>query len=524
MSSVRGTLLIGGGDVEGGGASFAASDPVTGDRIEGVFRAATEEQIELAVGEAARAAAPFERTTGAERGAFLRAIGDCLRRLSDSWLERAGLETGLPAARLLGERDRTLRQIELFAGVVEEGSWVDARINRGNPSREPPKPDLRSMLVPLGPVAVFGSSNFPLAFSIAGGDTVSALAAGCPVVAKAHPAHPGTCELAGRAIQQAVARCGLDAGVFGMVQGAEPRVGEALVLAGGIEAVGFTGSFRGGQALLRIANGRAKPIPCFAEMGSANPVVVLGSALGSEDLACRLVDSALLACGQFCTSPGLVFVPRGPEGDAFAEHLAARWRAAVVPGMVHCAIAEAQRGEADEVAALPGVRLLAEASTTPCAAFARPLLLEADASLLARRSRLCEEIYGPLSIVVRYGGRDELLDCLSLLKGQLTATLCGSPEELRGHGELRRRLARMAGRILFSGVPTGVEVGYAMQHGGPWPASSDARFTSVGASAIRRWARPLCYQDAPGELLPPALRDGNPLGIRRTVDGRPSLE
>ncbi|GAB4148340.1 MAG: aldehyde dehydrogenase (NADP(+)) [Planctomycetota bacterium] len=519
MSGITGSLLMEGGEEKGRGRSFHACNPSSGEKLQGTFFSADRGQTEAAVAAAVAAAWAFAQLPGSQRAALLRGIAASLTEVGDDLIERAGAETALPRARLLGELARTRGQLELFAALVEDGSWVDARLDRGDPTRQPPKPDLRTMLVPLGPVAVFGASNFPLAFSVAGGDSASALAAGCPVVVKAHPAHPGTSELAGRAIQRAIAACGMPAGSFSLLHGEGREVGEWLVRADGIGAVGFTGSFAAGRALHAIAGSRRKPIPFFAEMGSTNPVVVLPGAIadGGLDLASRLADSALLACGQFCTSPGVVFVPQSAAGTAFVGHMAEKWRTAKLLPMVQRGVASNFASAVEEVRRLQGVTVIAEGPRQEGFAGVAAVLFEAGVASLLMHERLREEIYGPAAVVVRYGGESDLRAGIEVLDGQLTATILGDDEELRSCSIAM--LARRAGRLLFSGVPTGVEVGHAMQHGGPWPASSDSRFTSVGTGGIRRWARPLCFQDAPEAVLPLALRNGNPLGITRLVDG-----
>jgi NADP-dependent aldehyde dehydrogenase len=507
-----------------GTVSFHASDPATGATLEPAFAAATPAEIDAAARAAESAFEPYAALAPARRAAFLRAIADQLLAAGSALAERAQAETALPRPRLEGERARTANQARLFADVVEEGSWVDARIDRALPERKPaPRPDLRRMLVPLGPVAVFGSSNFPLAFSVAGGDTVSALAAGCPVVVKAHPAHPGTCELAARAVLAAARETGMPDGVFSMVHGPSPEVGLALVNHPAIQAVGFTGSFRGGKALFDAAAGRPQPIPVFAEMGSANPVFVLPEALATNGpaIARALAASVTLGCGQFCTSPGLTLVASSETAASFVEELGRELAASAAGTMVHAGIKQSYDAELAAASALPGVRVAARsvAHAAHAATEAQPALLVSDAGSFAQHERLAEGIYGPVTLAVAFGSRDELLAAARRLRGHLTATIHGVGRDLEDYAALVTILSRKAGRLVMNGVPTGVEVTHAMQHGGPWPATTDPRATSVGSAAILRFARPVSYQDFPDQALPEELRDANPRGIWRLVDG-----
>jgi len=478
---------------------------------------------------AARAAeAAFEAFAAlppAPRAAFLRSIADRLASRDNGLVERAGAETALPRPRLESERARTANQARLFADLLDEGSWVDARIDRAQPDRQPsPRPDLRRMLVPLGSVAVFGASNFPLAFSVAGGDTVSALAAGCPVVVKAHPAHPGTSELAARAILQAARETGMPDGVFSMIHGPSPAVGFRLVTHPAIRTVAFTGSFRGGKALFDAAARRDDPIPVFAEMGSANPVFVLPDALATrgEEIAKALAASVTLGAGQFCTNPGLLLVAPSDAAAAFVARLGALLAEAPAGTMVHAGIKAAYDAQLAAVAAIPEVALAARspARGPNAATEAQPALLVTDGPAFAAQKRLGEEIYGPVTVAVRCSSRQDVLAAARRLEGHLTATVHATGRDLASFPDLLPILARKAGRVVVNGVPTGVEVAHAMHHGGPWPATTDPRATSVGTAAILRFARPVCFQDVPEGALPEELRDANPRGIFRLVDGR----
>ena len=522
---VTGANFIGSRESRAASRGFRARNPATGKALSVAFAEATAAEVDAAARAAEAAFEAYAALPPARRAAFLRAIAERLVALGDALLERAQAETALPRPRLEGERARTANQARLFADLVEEGSWVDARIDRAQPDRTPaPKPGLRRMLVPLGPVAVFGASNFPLAFSVAGGDTASALAAGNTVVVKAHPAHPGTSELAARAILEAAAETGMPDGVFSMVHGRKTDVGRALVTHPAIQAVGFTGSFRGGKALFDAAVRRPHPIPVFAEMGSANPVFVLPDALATrgEEIAKALGASVTLGCGQFCTNPGLTFVAHADAAEAFVSRLGVLLAEAPAGTMVHAGIKDAYDAELAAVAALPGVSVAARSAAhgPNVPTEAQPALLLADAGTFAAHHRLDQEIYGPVTVAVRCGSKDELLASARRLGGHLTATVHATERDLASYPELLPILARKAGRVVVNGVPTGVEVTHAMQHGGPWPATTDPRATSVGSAAILRFARPVCFQDVPDGSLPDELRDANPRGIWRLVDGR----
>ena len=524
-----GLQLVGGIESWQGPATLQAVDPRSGVALEPLFHEAMPGEVAQAAQAAQAAAGEYAARPAAARAAFLRSIARHLLDLGDPLLERCEAETGLPRARLVSERGRTLAQIEIFAALVEEGSWVDARLDRPQPARQPqPKPDLRRLLVALGPVAVFGASNFPLAFSVAGGDTISALAAGCPVVVKGHPGHPGTSELVARAILAAAAEGELPAGVFSLVQGASPTVGQALVTQPEIRAVGFTGSLRAGRALLAAAGRRAEPIPVFAEMGSCNPLFVLPEALAArgEALAAGLAASVTLGAGQFCTNPGLVVLVEGPGCEAFLARLGALLAGAGAGTVAYAGIKSGYDEGLSAHLRLSGVRLVAQsAAEGSCAATAaRPALLAVDADTFLREPRLMEELFGPATLAVRCRDEDEQRAVAAALPGQLTASLHATPAELPRHRDLFGLLQARVGRLIVNGYPTGVEVCPSMQHGGPWPASSDARFTSVGTAAIQRFARPLCFQDVPAALLPEELRDENPRGLLRLVDGRPTRE
>ena len=527
--TLHGRSLLAG--IPGGthGQTFRALNPATGGALEPHFHEASAAEADGAMAAAATAFSAFRRSSGAERARLLEAIATEIEALGDALLQRAQAETALPPARLTGERGRTCGQLRLFAQLAREGSWVDARIDPALPDRQPlPRPDLRRMLQPLGPVVVFGSSNFPLAFSVAGGDTASALAAGCPVVVKAHRSHPGTAELVGGAITRAVAACGLPAGVFSLIHGGGATVGVGLVRHPAAAAVGFTGSHAAGRALFDAAAARPHPIPVFAEMSSLNPVFLLPGAVRERGsaLAQGLLASFTLGVGQFCTKPGLVLAVRGPETDAFLQALAAGVQAAPCGSMLSLGIREAFLASRAQVTATPGVQPLASGAAAPTAVRTEsaPSVATTTAANFLARPSLATEAFGPFTLVILAENQAELAACAAALEGQLTATLHGTAADLAAARALVELLEQKAGRLVVNGFPTGVEVCPAMHHGGPSPATTDARFTSVGTAAILRFARPICYQGFADEHLPAALRNANPLGILRLVNGRPTRD
>jgi 2,5-dioxopentanoate dehydrogenase len=506
-----------------GGRTFEAANPSTGDTLEPAYHSATAAELDEAVRLAADAFESYARASGKTKAAFLRRCADGFDARKLELAERAHLETALPMPRLLGEVGRTSGQLRLFATLVEEGSWVQARIDPALPDRQPlPRPDLRSMLRPLGPVAVFGASNFPLAFSVAGGDTASALAAGCPVVVKAHPAHPGTSEIAAQILTEAVAAEGLHPGVFSMLYDAGVEIGSALVQHPLIKAVAFTGSLRAGRALMDLAAARPRPIPCFAEMSSANPVFVLPSALrkGPEELAKRLFGSFTLGSGQLCTKPGIVLVPQVAEGQPFFDELKSLVEMSQPFTLLTAGIAKAYSTAIEERAGQVPLAATAAAANVP-GFTAQSKLFTVSLAQLVGQPELTDEIFGPDTLIVHCDSTKDYLRAARALDGHLTATILGDEDDLLVHRELVELLEQKAGRLIINGLPTGVEVAHAMVHGGPYPSTSDPRFTSVGSQAIYRFAKPVCFQNFPQALLPPELHDENPLGIRRLRDGRP---
>lgn len=524
---ISGEQIIGGALVRGSGPPFQAVNPATGESLASDFQAASPAEVNLACALAESAFDRFRETEPEARAAFLEAIASEILDLGEALIERAMAETGLPRARLEGERGRTVGQLRLFADVVRQGDFAEARIDPAMPDRKPlPRSDLRARMIALGPVAVFGASNFPLAFSVAGGDTASALAAGCPVVVKGHPAHPGVSELVGRAIQKAAAATGMPEGVFSLLSGPANQLGEALVTDPRICAVGFTGSRAGGLALSRLAASRTVPIPVYAEMSSVNPVILLPHALGggAERLGEAFVASLTLGVGQFCTNPGLVLALDGPDLDRFVE--AASKALKTVPAAVMLSPGIHRAYEAG-VASLSGHERVAERARG-CVGEGvnqgRGALFETTGEAFLVDDALSHEVFGASSLVVRCRDFDQLTQVVRRLEGQLTATLQMTEADQPLARTLLPILERKAGRILANGWPTGVEVSHAMVHGGPYPATSDSRTTSVGTLAINRFLRPVCYQDIPDVLLPPVIKADNPWGVRRRVNGVPQAD
>ncbi len=506
---MRGTNLIAGEDSAQGGSTFTASDPRTGEKGEVGFVEATADEVARACEAAAAASATYGFADRSTRAQLLRAIAADLEAAGDVIVETADRETGLGAGRLEGELGRTTGQLRMFADHIEDGSHLDVIIDPADPGSG--RPDLRRMQVPLGPVAVFGASNFPLAFSVAGGDTASALAAGCPVVVKGHPSHPGTSEVVGRVIAAAVDAADLDAGVFSLVQGSGNAVGEALVIHPDVAAVGFTGSLAGGRAIFDLAADREVPILVYAEMGSLNPLFVTSAAVSERggEIAAGYVDSATSGTGQFCTKPGLAFVPDGEDADAFEEAVAAALGDAELGCLLNAGIAERFSEQTAASAAREGVTVVATCEAeTDRGLRAAATVLSVSAEDLFAQPELLEEHFGPFSIVVRCEGLDGMVAAARRLSGNLAAAVHAQPgDEIE---QLVEVLTRKVGRVVFDGFPTGVAVTDAMHHGGPYPATTSVLHTSVGTTAIRRFLRPVVYQDAPTELLPEELGDARP--------------
>jgi len=523
--TIQGEMIIGRRALRGSAGSVHAFNPATRAEMAPTFGLATTADVDEACALAEQAFDAYRSVPLERRAKFLETIAERIMDIGPALIERASQESGLPAARIEGERGRTCNQLRLFAKVVRDGHFLEATLDSALPERTPPRPDLRMRKVPLGPVAVFGASNFPLAFSVAGGDTASALAAGCPVVVKAHSAHPGTAELVGKAVQQAAIECDMPEGVFSMLIGEGRQVGQALVAHPAIKAVGFTGSRQGGMALVHTASARKEPIPVYAEMSSINPFYLLPGALAGNTarLGHGFVDSLTMGVGQFCTNPGLVIGLAGADFDAFREAAAQALQAKGAGTMLTAGIHKAYTSAIEKRSGIAGVRLVAQGSGEGQGHAAQAALYQTDAATFLANPDLEEEIFGPASLIIACRDEAELLAVTRHVEGQLTATVHANGGDRELAARLLPILERKAGRILFNGYPTGVEVSHAMVHGGPFPATSDARSTSVGATAIERFLRPVCYQDVPSDLLPEALRDGNPLGLTRMVDGQLQL-
>lgn len=521
--TLTGMSLIDGKWCEVRGTPFTAANPATGDNLEPSFATASVREVNRAFAAASRAAAATGNLAPEKWASLLDAIAGQLEANGEQIVQRAGEESGLPVQpRLNGELARTCGQLRLFAGLVREGSWVDAVIDLPDAARQPmPKPDLRRALRPIGPVVVFGASNFPLAFGVAGGDTASALAAGNPVLAKGNPNHPGTNELVAEAIRRSLCECDLDPGLFSLLQGIGNELGELMVGHEAAAAVGFTGSIRGGRALFDLAASRAHPIPVYAEMGSLNPLLILPGALQEKGAAIAkgVAGSVTLGAGQFCTKPGVIFVIDGEDTPAFisqlTEALASTSTFTMLSAPLRAHFASAVAG----IAAAPGVKALIAGEASGAAATSVSLF-EVDSATWKEQVVLREEAFGPAAIVVRCSNMEDALTAIRQTPGSLTAAVhFGEGDERATVASVLQALSHLAGRVICNGYPTGVEVCHAMVHGGPYPATTDVRTTSVGTSAITRYARPVCYQDTPDELLPPALQNANPLSILRRIDG-----
>lgn len=518
--SLTGELLIGNRRVVTH-ETFKARNPATGETVEPAFCVAGQADINAACALAAAAFDAFRETPPQARAAFLETICEEIMAEGDALLKRAQVETGLSRTRLEGERARTINQLRFFAQVVRDGEWSGVRIDPAAPERTPlPRPDLRQRMVPLGPVAVFGASNFPLAFSTAGGDTACALAAGCPVIVKGHPAHPGAGELVASAIIRAIARAGLPDGVFSLLNGGA-ETGAALVADPNIKAIAFTGSRRGGLAIVGIANRRPEPVPVFAEMSSVNPVVLLPTALAARSaaLAEAFVGSLTMSAGQFCTNPGLIFALDGPDLDRFSAAAATALSRTEPAVMLTAEIWAAYKRGVAEIDGCKTVKQLYLGADAGGVNRCGGALFEARAADFIADETLREEVFGAVSLIVRCGGFEELVAALETMEGQLTATLHLDDADTPLAARLAPLLERKAGRIVVNGWPTGVEVAHAMVHGGPFPATTDSRTTSVGSRAIERFLRPVCYQNFPEALLPDAVKSQNPLRVPRLIDG-----
>jgi NADP-dependent aldehyde dehydrogenase len=502
---------------------FNAVNPRLNKKMEPDFHEATAEEIDNAVRLTEEAFKDYRNKSGKDKANFLNTIADEIIELGDELIKRCCDETALPEARITGERSRAVNQLRLFAELLRDGSWVEARIDTADQQRQPlPKPDIRSMKKALGPVGIFGASNFPLAFSVAGGDTASALAAGCTIVVKAHPAHPGTCELIGNAIKAAVEKSDMPNGTFSMVHGISTEVGMAIVKHPLIKAIGFTGSFRGGKAIYDAAVQRPEPIPVFAEMGSSNPVFILPGAMKSrkKEIASGLAASVTLGVGQFCTNPGLVFYENLSGIKEFQKSLAENFNSITADSMLTSGINNAYKTSIENMKKRKDIQILAEGKSQNAANEGAAYLMQTNSEDFLKDEQLEKEIFGPSTLNVKVNNKSELLKIAEKLNGHLTVTLHATDEDLKNYSELISVLERKAGRLIINGFPTGVEVCHSIVHGGPFPATTDSHITSVGTLAINRFSRPVCYQNFPDEFLPDELKNRNPLQIWRLVNGK----
>ena len=505
-----------------GDHTFKTFNPELNKENDAVFTEASSEEIRESVNLASEAFEEYSTISGIKKATFLNTIADEILALDDTLIQMYCSETGLPEGRAKGERGRTVGQLRSFATLVAEGSWVEATIDTAQPNREPmPKLDLRKMNIALGPVVVFGASNFPLAYSTAGGDTAAALAAGCPVIVKSHPMHAGTGELVASAIIKAAEKTGMPNGVFSNLNSSGIEVGQELVSHSKVKAVGFTGSIKGGRALLDIAAKREEPIPVFAEMGSINPVVILPKALDNrnEEIAKTYAGSITLGAGQFCTNPGLILGIKSDSLSVFRNHLSQEIMDINPSCMLHPNIKKGYDSNKDKVVAQAKVSITANYESDVQNNYAQQAVVSVDGKSFLENPTLHLEVFGPFSMVVECANKEELETIIANLEGQLTGTIISDNDEITNFQKVIAAMQNRVGRIIFNGVPTGVEVCESMVHGGPYPASTDSRFSAVGITSIKRWVRPFSYQNWPNNLLPKELQNENPLEIFRSVDG-----
>jgi alpha-ketoglutaric semialdehyde dehydrogenase len=503
-----------------GNKTYRTFNPILNIENDRLFTEVTEDEIDEAVYLASEAFKSYRFISGKKKARFLNAIADEILALDDELIQMYCLESGLPEGRAKGERGRTVFQLRSFADLVEKGEWVEASIDTAQPDREPmPKPDIRKLLIPLGPVVVFGASNFPLAYSTAGGDTAAALAAGCPVIVKSHPMHAGTGELVASAIIKAANKMNMPNGVFSNVNSSGIAVGEKLVQHEGVKAVGFTGSINGGRALYNMAAQRKEPIPVFAEMGSINPVVILPNALEKrgDALAKTYAGSITLGTGQFCTNPGLLLAIKSDALSSFINTLANEIVKIEPSCMLHPNIIGAYEKNKSKMMSQDGLNIVTDYNDEVKTNHARQAITTVDGKVFLENTNLHQEVFGPFSMVVQCEDTKQLETIISKLEGQLTGTIIAD-DEAQNYTSVINALQNRVGRLIFNGVPTGVEVCPSMVHGGPYPASTDSRFTAVGINSIKRWARPFSFQDWPNELLPDELKNENPLNILRLVN------
>ena len=510
-----------------GNKTFKTFNPLLNIENEWEITEASTNEVNQATELASGAYRTYSKISGEKKAVFLRTIAEEIEALGDELLQVYSSESGFPNGRAMGERGRTLGQLRAFANHIEAGNWVDASIDTAQPDRQPlPKVDLRKMNVALGPVVVFGASNFPFAFSTAGGDTAAALAAGCPVIVKSHPMHAATGEMVSSAVIKAVEKTGMPNGVFSNLNSSGIEIGQALVLHPKVKAVGFTGSINGGRALYDLAAKRKEPIPVFAEMGSINPVVLLPKALKNraETIAQTYAGSITLGSGQFCTNPGLIIGVKSEGLTNFVNTLAKEIVKIEPSCMLHPNIAGAYETNKANAIAQSGLKVLAGYENEVEPNFARQVVTTVEGETFLNNPTLHHEVFGPFSLVVQCQNIEQLEDVISNLEGQLTGTIISDDNEIVKHSKIVNALQNRVGRIIFNGVPTGVEVCPSMHHGGPYPASTDSRFTAVGVDSIKRFVRPFSYQDWPNELLPDALKNENPLGISRLVNNHATAD
>jgi NADP-dependent aldehyde dehydrogenase len=505
-----------------GNITFQTFNPKTNTENTAVFYEASTIEIEKATELAAEAFQTFKNTSGLKKAAFLNEIANEIEALGNELIEIYCTETGLPEARAMGERGRTLFQLRSFANLVSEGSWLEATIDTEDLNRFPiPKVDIRKMLVPIGPVVVFGASNFPLAYSTAGGDTAAAFAAGCPVIVKSHPMHAGTGELVASAIIKAAEKTNMPNGVFSNLNSSGIDVGAALVKNPNVKAVGFTGSIIGGRALYNMAAERPEPIPVFAEMGSVNPVIILPNAAKNNgvDWAKTYANSITMGAGQFCTNPGLILGIKGTDLTNFIKKLSEEILQIEPTCMLHPKIIGAYETNKVKMQNQKGLLTTANFENKTSQNYGKQIITTVEGNTFLNNTTLHQEVFGPFSMVVQCENSNQLEEIIAKLEGQLTGTILAENGELMAYSNIINALQNRVGRIIFNGVPTGVEVCPAMTHGGPYPASTDSRFTAVGVNSIKRWVRPFSFQNWPNELLPSELKNENPLGISRLING-----
>lgn len=519
---ITGKNYIGNQQSAKGATTYKTFNPQLNIENETVFTEATSDEIDAAVTLASEAFEVYKNVSGAKKAEFLNAITDEILALGDVLIQSYCTESGLPEGRAIGERGRTIGQLKSFANLLNEGSWVEATIDTAQPERQPlPKSDLRKMLIPIGPIVVFGASNFPLAFSTAGGDTASALASGCPVVVKSHPMHSGTGELVASAIIKAANKTGMPNGVFSNLNSSSIKVGQQLVKHPKVKAVGFTGSFKAGKALFDLAAQRDEPIPVFAEMGSVNPVVLLPEALKTkrEILAKTYANSITMGTGQFCTNPGLLLGIKSEGLSNFIKSLSEEILRIEPTCMLHPNIHDAYTRNKKTATSQKGILGNVEYPSDTKPNYANQAVVTVDGTTFLENKTLHQEVFGPYSIVVQCENDTELENIILKLEGQLTGTIMADAHEISKYCNIIAALQTRVGRLIFNGVPTGVEVCPSMMHGGPFPASTDSRFTAIGVHAVKRWVRPFSYQDWPNELLPQALKNENVLRIIRNING-----